>query len=1038
MKTEELKAGVIIICLSILAMGAIFLPGSQPGEGRTLEDPANCGCHRGYDAAVEPMYNWRGSMMSMSARDPIFFAALDLANHDLADAGTFCLRCHSPSAHQAGRTTPPDGSALTGIDVEGVSCDVCHALVDPLSAEGQALADPDVTSYGNAMWVLTEGQEKRGPYDDAEARHVWQYHDFQRSSEVCASCHDVSNPLLCDAGDPYNVQKCFTEQRTYSEWKNSSFSSMGEAGNCQSCHMPHVADGKACKQGSIRTFLPVHHQNGGNSWVPDAIALLFAGDNSIDFDALADGKDRAIALVQDASTLESFDKTDGGPGLISVRITNSTGHKLPTGYPEGRRMWINVIGYDAADQPAFESGAYNLATADLTLDSQAKVYEAHFGVEQGDGSCLPTFRLVQNNCLEKDNRIPPRGFTNAAFEAVGAGHEHYHYEDGQYWDDTPYALPPGVVRVDVNLYYQTTTREYIEFLAAADGSSVRGAELLSAFNSTNKAAPVLMESASLVIDSDLDGMGNAWETANGLDPGDSADAVQDLDGDSLSNLEEYLNGTDPNLADTDGDNLDDGQEVNHYFTDPLNPDTDDDGLTDGLEGNTLLTSPLEWDTDSGGEGDGSEYNMGRNPLDPDDDAEIAAYDAIWTAPRCVTGRGICLVTEDLILGRDTMAGGPEPNQPNTISLDPCPDGTTGDFHSDESIDRMIVTDLSGSTFFAGDTVEVTVALWCWTDVGYDQVNVYNGDSASGWTYLGGQACPGIGAQTLSVVGRLGDHVGDQYIRAVFSYESPPSVCDAGSYSDHDDVVIAVTGPASIDTDGDGLSDYDESTYYLTDPEDPDTDGDGAIDSAEILEGTDPLSPTDFLAFVPRLLNYQARLNEADGSPVNGALSMVFSIHESAGGSTVLWQEGSTVDVADGIFSVMLGGQSALPSDLFNGDDAWLEIEVEGEDMVPRKRAAAEGFSHNALRLGGQRIESGTKTVSAANQSNLTVNVVFSRLFNGAPRVAVGPSSLAAGGETFVIGGIYNLTSVGFTARLETKSGAPATGEISFSWIAMGE
>ena len=32
----------------------------------------------------------------------------------------------------------------------------------------------------------------------------------------------------------------------------------------------------------------------------------------------------------------------------TVRITNLTGHKLPTGYPEGRRMWIDIKAVDAA------------------------------------------------------------------------------------------------------------------------------------------------------------------------------------------------------------------------------------------------------------------------------------------------------------------------------------------------------------------------------------------------------------------------------------------------------------------------------------------------------------------------------------------------------------------------------------------------------------------------------------------------------------------------------------------------------------------
>src|SRR4028118_1577276 len=41
---------------------------------------------------------------------------------------------------------------------------------------------------------------------------------------------------------------------------------------------------------------------------------------------------------------------------------------------------------------------------------------------------------------------------------------------------------------------------------------------------------------------DDDGMPDAWEIANGLDPGDAADRNGDTDGDGYTNLEEHLNG----------------------------------------------------------------------------------------------------------------------------------------------------------------------------------------------------------------------------------------------------------------------------------------------------------------------------------------------------------------------------------------------------------------------------------------------------------------------------------------------------------------
>lgn len=47
-----------------------------------------------------------------------------------------------------------------------------------------------------------------------------------------------------------------------------------------------------------------------------------------------------------------------------------------------------------------------------------------------------------------------------------------------------------------------------------------------------------------VIDTDMDGMPDAWEKANGLNPNDPTDAMKDCNGDGYSNIEKYINGID--------------------------------------------------------------------------------------------------------------------------------------------------------------------------------------------------------------------------------------------------------------------------------------------------------------------------------------------------------------------------------------------------------------------------------------------------------------------------------------------------------------
>ena len=79
------------------------------------------------------------------------------------------------------------------------------------------------------------------------------------------------------------------------------------------------------------------------------------------------------------------------------------------------------------------------------------------------------------------------------------------------------------------------------------------------------------------------GIPDDWAIANGLNPNNPTMPYEDPDRDGLTNLQEYQLGTDPNKADTDGDGLSDGDEVNKYHTHPLLADTDGDCIPDGVE-----------------------------------------------------------------------------------------------------------------------------------------------------------------------------------------------------------------------------------------------------------------------------------------------------------------------------------------------------------------------------------------------------------------------------------------------------------------------
>jgi len=207
---------------------------------------------------------------------------------------------------------------------------------------------------------------------------------------------------------------------------------------------------------------------------------------------------RNFQMLRDASDMEL---TQSGSEL-RVKITNQTGHKLPTGYPEGRRAWINVKFYGANDVLIAERGHYDMTTATLT-DGDTKVYETEqvIGAETAAATGLPVgahFHLSLASVVAFDNRIPPRGFTNAAFAAVDSAPVGYTYADGQYWDFTNYAIPSTAVKAAVTFYYQTSSKEYMEFLRDTT-TSVNAQNAYNLWVLHGKSAPALMDSAEIML-----------------------------------------------------------------------------------------------------------------------------------------------------------------------------------------------------------------------------------------------------------------------------------------------------------------------------------------------------------------------------------------------------------------------------------------------------------------------------------------------------------------------------------------------------------
>jgi hypothetical protein len=128
--------------------------------------------------------------------------------------------------------------------------------------------------------------------------------------------------------------------------------------------------------------------------------------------------------------------------------------------------------------------------------------------QQPPGSHAETFHFVLNNVLAKDNRIPPWGLRRDAaaernilpvpadqYGNPGPGGTYRH------WDSVILNPPAGAHHATVELLYQPTSWEYLQFLERANTGQVaflanEGDRILDAWRQTGMAAPYVMASAS--------------------------------------------------------------------------------------------------------------------------------------------------------------------------------------------------------------------------------------------------------------------------------------------------------------------------------------------------------------------------------------------------------------------------------------------------------------------------------------------------------------------------------------------------------------
>ncbi len=284
---------------------------------------------------------------------------------------------------------------------------------------------------------------------------------FLKTSEMCASCHELTVPV---ASHGMPEQRTFTEWK-YSAFSKAgaftnaalpgkpvlpagatkTFNSLAGEIRCQDCHMPKVKHEYDDVSPVSLNADPVmvgwfpygkdrnntggtssHKHAGANRDLPDYMKLLYpepdlevigaqTGNDTRIFPGMLSTRDPLLTRAQritelslrDGVNLEDLSVVEVSAGVYEakVRVVNRTGHKIPSGYPDGRRFWISLDVKNASGS-VYTSGFYDDATAELKTSATTPFSRARTN-------------LIASGAVPVGNAVQARGYaTDSATEVL--------------------------------------------------------------------------------------------------------------------------------------------------------------------------------------------------------------------------------------------------------------------------------------------------------------------------------------------------------------------------------------------------------------------------------------------------------------------------------------------------------------------------------------------------------------------------------------------------------------------------------------------
>ena len=290
------------------------------------------------------------------------------------------------------------------VDFCGSCHDVSNPVVGDLAANNGAQQPLDPGTFNGLLDTVANPQPieskaafNNPPYKYGVVERTFSEYKAGLLSQTLVSDYstlpaDLQNGSIQNA---YNASLLAGNGGNYEDGTTRYFS-------CQTCHMQAVQGLGANKSGvPTRNDLPSHDLTGGNYWMPEVMQYMDANNSLVlggsltaaEISGMNDGVLRAKNNLENSAALSVQGNT--------LKVVNLTGHKLISGYPEGRRMWLNIVWRDSLNNILREDGEYgslavsfdvnndgtvNASDSVETLlnpdDANTKVYEVHGAITQ--------------------------------------------------------------------------------------------------------------------------------------------------------------------------------------------------------------------------------------------------------------------------------------------------------------------------------------------------------------------------------------------------------------------------------------------------------------------------------------------------------------------------------------------------------------------------------------------------------------------------------------------------------------------------------